>query len=65
MKFVILYLILDASTGQPLEVGKHSETVYAELEHCEKARAGIGPQKPIDGRVRVFTCASEKQVTVL
>lgn len=65
MKFVILYLVLDALTGQPLELGKQSETIYTTLEDCEKAKVGMGPQKPKDGRVLVFSCASEAQVTVL
>lgn len=65
MKYVILFLILDTTTGEPLQLGKQSETVYRTPEECEKAKADIGPQKPVDGKVRVFACGSEKQVTVL
>ena len=64
MKYVILYLILDATTGQPLEVGRHDNIEYAVLDNCEKAKMRIGPRKPKDGRVRVFSCGGEKQVTI-
>lgn len=66
MKYVILYLILDAVTGQPIEVGLYdTDVVYTDHAECERAKAGLGPQKPVNGRVRVFACGTEKQVTVL
>lgn len=65
MKYIILYLILDATTGEQLELGEHSKTVYAALEDCDKAKADIGPERSKDGKVKVYSCASEKQVTVL
>lgn len=64
MKYIILYLLLDATTGQPLEVGRANEIEY-EYEDCERAKAAFGPQSPKEGKVRVFVCATEKQITAL
>ncbi|HEU4600515.1 MAG TPA: hypothetical protein VFS24_01035 [Steroidobacteraceae bacterium] len=65
MSYLIVFLLLDATTGQPLEFGKYSETSYADYQACEKAKANLGPQKAKDGKVRIFACATEKQVTRL
>lgn len=58
MKYILLYLVLNSLTGQPLEVGKVNTLTYNSLEECEKARAQFGPQKAKDGKVRVFACAT-------
>lgn len=62
--YIILKLILDATTGQPLEVGPIEPVVsYASLDDCERAKSVFGPQKPKDNRVAVYSCATERQVT--
>lgn len=63
MKFVLLYLLLDAATGQPLEVGHVNDTVYTTLEDCDHAKSEVGLQKPKDGKILVFSCGTEKQIT--
>lgn len=63
--YIILKLILNATTGQPLEVGPVEPVVmYASLEDCERAKSVFGPQTPRNNRVPVYSCATEKLVTV-
>lgn len=62
--YVLLFLLLDAATGQPLEAGHVDQKVYATLEDCDHAKQELSLQKPKDGKVLVFSCGTEKQVTV-
>ena len=65
MKYIILALVLDAVSGEPKELSRYDTTDYATYEECDQAKSEIGPQSVKDGKVRVFTCATEKQITRL
>lgn len=65
MTYVIVYLILDALSGQPLKFGLESEVTYPDYVACDRAKSQIGLQVPKDGKVKVLACATEKQITTL
>lgn len=71
MKYIILQLILNAVTGEPVAPPTQyappnavAES-YDSYEACDEAKSNIGPQSAKDGRVLVFACATEKQITQL
>jgi len=67
MTYIILQLILNSVTGEPISVSAYQPDAapYTSYEDCERAKADIGPQTPVDGLVKVFTCATEKKITQL
>lgn len=57
MKFLLLALILNASTGDYKD-GPKVIGAYDTVEACTSAKAAKGVQHPKDGRIVVFTCAA-------
>lgn len=66
--YIILYLVLNSTTGEPLSVHAVSDdgktvTQFESLDDCEKRKMAFGPQIPKDGKVAVYVCATEKEIT--
>jgi hypothetical protein len=38
---------------------------FESLDDCEKRKMAFGPQVPKDGKITVYACATEKEVTAL
>lgn len=55
MKYTLIMLILNASTGEPLEVKEVA--VYPSAETCLEAQTAAKPQTVTDGKATVFVCA--------
>lgn len=55
MKYTLILMVLNAATGEPLEV--QEVATFPSPEACLEAQVAAKPQAVIDGKARVFVCA--------
>ncbi len=64
--YIILQLILNATTGQPLDISRYPHEPFPTYPACGAYVTSMAPEVPdTDGHVKVYTCATEKEVTTL
>lgn len=63
--YVIFKLVLSAVTGESFGVERYLDVSFSTYEDCGHYITGLPAEHAVDGRVIVYDCAVEKEVTTL
>lgn len=64
--FRVLFLVVNMLTGQPVDGGRYDDKTFSTYEECyTEDLSKIPIQHPKDGKIFLYACGLEKEVTIL